>query len=162
MDEALQPGAVHIAGQANELSRFSVKSGDVDTALAGSAHLLEAVFTTAFMEHAALERESLLGKIDEAGRITVVGGTHQPHNQQRFIAEMLGLPARAVRMIVPTMGGTFGGKQDPWPFLAVALATYYVRRPVCLAIRGGSLSTYLQSGIHTVCSTRLALPVPAN
>ncbi len=133
MDEALQPGAVHIAGQANELSSFSVKNGDVDTVLTGSDHLLEAVFTTAFMEHAALERETLLGKIDEAGRITVIGGTHQPHNQQRFIAEMLGLPEARVRIIVPTMGGSFGGKQDPWPFLAVALATYYVRRPVCLS-----------------------------
>jgi CO/xanthine dehydrogenase Mo-binding subunit len=31
------------------------------------------------------------------------------------------------------MGGTFGGKQDPWPLMAGALAAYHVRRPVRLA-----------------------------
>lgn len=132
MQEALRPGAVHIAGHANELSSFAVKNGDVEKELAASDNILGAVFATAYMEHAALERETLLGKIDEADRITVVGGTHQPHNQQRYIAEMLGIPEDRVRIIVPFMGGSFGGKQDPWPFAAVGLATYYVRQPVTL------------------------------
>jgi CO/xanthine dehydrogenase Mo-binding subunit len=79
-----------------------------------------------------LERETLLGYLDENSRITVVGGTHQPHNQQRYIAQMLDLPLERVRVIVPPVGGSFGGKQDPWPFTAVGLAVYHLRQPVCL------------------------------
>ncbi|HUH95959.1 MAG TPA: molybdopterin cofactor-binding domain-containing protein [Anaerolineales bacterium] len=132
MDEALKPGAVHIAGDGNELSRYAVQRGDLEGALRASGHIVEATFETAFLEHTALERESLVGRIDEAGRITVLGGTHQPHNQQRYIAEMLGLPLDQVRVIVPPVGGSFGGKQDPWPFAAVGLATYLLRRAVRL------------------------------
>ncbi len=132
MDEALKRGAAHIAGDANELSRFEVRHGDLDAAFSASGQVHEATFETAFLEHVALERESLLGMIDEAGRVTVIGGTHQPHNQQRYIAEMLGLPRDQVRVIVPPIGGSFGGKQDPWPFAAVGLAVYLLRQPVRL------------------------------
>jgi CO/xanthine dehydrogenase Mo-binding subunit len=34
---------------------------------------------------------------------------------------------------VPPTGGSFGGKQDPWPFAAVGLAAYHVRQPVILS-----------------------------
>lgn len=132
MEEALKPGALHIAGDGNILSRFNVKNGDLEAAFTASDHVVEAAYETAFLEHVAMERESLLGMIDEAGRITVIGGTHQPHMQQRFIAEMLGLPAEQIRVIVPPMGGSFGGKQEPWPFTAVGLATYRLRQPTSL------------------------------
>ena len=94
--------------------------------------MIEPVYETVFLEHVALERESLLGMVDEAGRIMVIGGTHQPHMQQRLIADMLGLPLDQIRVIVPPMGGSFGGKQDPWPFMAAGLATYLLRRPTSL------------------------------
>jgi len=132
MEEALRPGAIHIGGEFNELSRFEVRHGDLDATLSASDHVLDATFNTAFLEHVAMEREALLGMIDEAGRITVIGGTHQPHNQQHYIAEMLGLPQDQVRVIVPPTGGSFGGKQDPWPFLAIGLATYLLREPLSL------------------------------
>jgi CO/xanthine dehydrogenase Mo-binding subunit len=132
MDEALKPDALPIAGIGNELSRFQVQHGDLEAAFAAADQILETTFETAFLEHVAMEREALLGTIDEAGRVTVIGGTHQPHNQQRYIAEMLGLPQDQVRVKVPPTGGSFGGKQDPWPFLAVGLAAYLLRQPVSL------------------------------
>ena len=132
MDEALKPGAVHIAGEDNELSRFELKRGDGETALAASDLLVEATYTTAYLGHVALERETLLAEFDEAGRLCVVGGAHQPHNQQHHIAGMLGIPEDRVRVIVPPTGGSFGAKQDPWPFTAVALAAYHMRQPVRL------------------------------
>lgn len=132
MDDALEPSAPNIAGVGNELSRFSIKHGDMAAAFAASDQIVAAVFETAYLEHAALERETLLGTMDEAGRITVIGGTHQPHNQQRRMAQMLGLPENRLRVIVPPIGGSFGGKQDPWPFMAVGLATYHLRQAVSL------------------------------
>ncbi len=132
MAQAMQPGAFPIAGQDNLLSSFAVKNGNLDVAFKASDQVLETTYQTAFLEHSALERESLLGYVDEAGRVTVIAGNHQPHNQQRFLAEVLALPLEKVRVIVPPTGGSFGGKQDPWPIAAVGLAVYHMRRPVRL------------------------------
>ncbi len=132
IDEALDPQAIHIAGDHNVLASFEIHFGDIEAAFASGTSVIETEYTTAFLEHAYLERESLLGYIDEMGRITVVGGNHQPHNQQRYIADVLGLPLEQVRVITPPTGGSFGGKQDPWPFVATALAVYHVRHAVRL------------------------------
>ncbi len=132
-DEALVPGATHIAGRGdNVLTHFAVQHGDLDGAFASSAAIIEAEYRTAFLEHSALERETLLGYYDEAGRLTVTGGCHEPFYQQKYIANALALPLDRVRVIMPPTGGSFGGKQDPWPFIATALMTQAVRRPVRL------------------------------
>ena len=132
-DEALAPGATHIAGRGdNVLTSFAVQHGDLDAAFADSAAIVEAEYRTAFLEHSALERETLLGYYDEEGRLTVTGGNHEPFYQQKYIANALALPLDRVRVIMPPTGGSFGGKQDPWPFIATALMTQAVRRPVRL------------------------------
>ena len=83
-----------------------------------------------FLEHGALEREALLGYYDEDGRLTVIGGAHEAYYQQAYIARSLALSHDQVRVIIPPTGGSFGGKQDPWPFIAAALMTHATERPV--------------------------------
>ena len=132
-DAALAPGATHIAGRDdNVLTSFAVRHGDLDAVFADSAAIVEAEYRTAFLEHSALERETLLGYYDEEGRLTVTGGNHEPFYQQKYIANALALPLDKVRVIMPPTGGSFGGKQDPWPFIATALMTQAVHRPVRL------------------------------
>jgi aldehyde oxidoreductase len=133
VDQALAQGATPIAGDGNVLTTFAIHHGDVAAALEGADLALETSYETAFLEHAALERETLLGYVDEEGRITVAGATHEPHFQQGYIAAALALPADRVRVWVPPAGGTFGGKQDPWPFIATALMVHATGRPVRLA-----------------------------
>jgi CO/xanthine dehydrogenase Mo-binding subunit/aerobic-type carbon monoxide dehydrogenase small subunit (CoxS/CutS family) len=107
--------------------------GELQAAFEASDVVLETTYCTAWQEHAALEREALLGYYDQAQRLTVVGATHEPHWQQGYVAAGLALDPDHVRVIVPPIGGSFGGRQDPWPFLATALATYHAQRPVRLA-----------------------------
>ena len=126
---ALTPGAVHIAGHSdNVLAAYAVKHGNLDAAFSASAATIEQEYRTAFLEHSALERETLLGYYDEEGRLTVTGGNHEPFHQQRYIANSLALPHERVHVIMPPTGGSFGGKQDPWPFIATALMTCALRR----------------------------------
>ncbi len=132
MTSALRPGAFPIHGTNNVLSVASVSQGDVATELANSDRRISVRYQTAYVEHAAMERESALGSIDEAGRITVEAGNHEPHWQQRFIARILDLETDRVRVVTPPTGGSFGGRQDPWPLAATALAVYWLRRPVRL------------------------------
>ncbi|MFZ5918822.1 MAG: molybdopterin-dependent oxidoreductase [Chloroflexota bacterium] len=130
--ETLAEGALPIYPTGNVLTSEVVLYGDLEAVLAASDVALEATYSTSYLEHAALERESVLGYLDEAGRVTVVAGNHQPHWAQGYIAEVLALPPEGVRVIVPPTGGSFGGKQDPWPLIAAALMVYHVRVPVRL------------------------------
>ncbi len=132
-DDALRPDATPIAGRGNILTTYEVRHGDLAAAMAGSDVVVETEFNMAFLEHGTLEREALLGYLDDDGRIAVAGGTHQPHLQQGYVAEALGLPRDQVRIIMPPTGGSFGSRQDPWPFIATALMVYHVRQPVRLA-----------------------------
>ncbi|HSO27071.1 MAG TPA: molybdopterin cofactor-binding domain-containing protein, partial [Anaerolineales bacterium] len=131
--EALADQAFKLHPGGNILNTYQIAQGDLEAAFAGSDILVESQYDTAFQEHSALERETTLGYIDERGRVTVVGGTHEPHWQQDYIAQALGIPPAEVCVIVPPTGGSFGGRQDPWPLVAVGLLAYVTRRPVRLA-----------------------------
>ncbi len=61
-----------------------------------------------------------------------MGATHEPHWQRNWIADTLALPREEVRFITPPTGGSFGGKQDPWPLVATGLMTHLTRKPVKL------------------------------
>lgn len=132
MEQALGEGALKLYESGNVLERSEVKQGDIENVLAGSDLILEASYRTSFQEHAALEPEAVVGYIDNRGRVTVCGATHEPHWQQGWIAEMLSIDIEEVRFITPPMGGSFGGKQDPWPLLALGLLVYLLRKPVRL------------------------------
>ena len=132
VEEALGEGAVPIYEGGNVLTSEAEAHGDLEGGFERSDVVLEMTYRTAFQEHAALERETLLGYLDGAGRITVIGGTHEPHWQQGYIAAALALDPEEVRVIMPPTGGSFGGKQDPWPFVATALMVYHTGRSVRL------------------------------
>ena len=129
----MQPGAVQIYPAGNVLNTFTLAHGDLQAAWEASETFVETDYHTAFQEHSTLERETTLGYIDEQGRVTVIGGTHEPHWQQGFIAQTIGLTPEQVRVIVPPTGGSFGARQDPWPLVAAGLMAYLLRCPVRLA-----------------------------
>ena len=131
-EEALRPDAVQIYPAGNVLSTFSLAHGDLEAAWADAQTIIETDYSTAFQEHSTLEREATLGYIDEAGRITVIGATHEPHWQQGYIAQTIGLQPTQVRVIVPPTGGSFGGRQDPWPLVAAGLMAHLLQRAVRL------------------------------
>jgi CO/xanthine dehydrogenase Mo-binding subunit len=132
-DSALEPEALPIYPNGNVLSDYAVKHGDLEVAFAGSDVILETRYRTTFQEHSTLERDATLGYLDEQGRVTVVGGTHEPHWQQGYIAQTLGLDPSSVRVVLPPTGGSFGDRQDPWPLVAAGLMAHLLRRPVRLS-----------------------------
>jgi hypothetical protein len=64
--------------------------------------------------------------------LTVICGSHEPHWNRAYLAQILGLAPERIRVINPPMGGSFGGRQDVYPMAAAALAAYHVRKPVKL------------------------------
>jgi CO/xanthine dehydrogenase Mo-binding subunit len=115
----------------NLLRENKIKRGDADAALADSAVVGEATYTTSPLEHAALEIEG--GRAWwEDGRLVVMACTQNPHYDQADLARFLGVGEDKFRVIQAETGGGFGGKLDlsVQPFLA--LAAWHLKRAVCL------------------------------
>jgi CO/xanthine dehydrogenase Mo-binding subunit len=130
---AIQPDAIILYPKGNVLNDYKLAHGDLQAAYSSSDIILETEYLTSMQEHSAMECEAILGYMDEQARVTVIGGTHEPHWQQGYIAQTLGIDPASVRVIVPPTGGSFGGRQDPWPLVAAGLITYLLRLPVRLA-----------------------------
>jgi len=100
VEASLLPGAQPIAGRANVLTSFEVKHGNLEAAFERSDVVVETEYRTSFLEHGALERETLLGYYDDEGRLTVAGGAHEAYYQQAYIAASLALPPEQVRVSI--------------------------------------------------------------
>jgi xanthine dehydrogenase molybdenum-binding subunit len=124
----------------NVLSRSEYARGDVDAALAASAHVVHEVFRTQRVEHAFLEPESTLAVPLDDGRLEVFSGGQGVWDDRRQIADVLGEPEDRVLVHLVANGGAFGGKEDCSNQCQTALAARLLGRPVkCTLSREESL-----------------------
>jgi xanthine dehydrogenase molybdenum-binding subunit len=130
---ALAPDApaIHPGGNLLEVCAFS--RGDVDAALAASAHVVERRFRTQRIEHAFLEPEACLAVPQGAG-VKVFSQGQGVHDDQLQIAAVLGVPRQAVEVELVSNGGAFGGKEDLSIQAQTALAAFVIGRPVKLVL----------------------------
>ena len=134
--EAMKPGADQVvAGQSNVMMQMTYTSGDVEAALASADVIVENTYRTQWAEHAFLETEGGVARVDDEGVVTVWSSCQAPHRDRMQIARSLGLAESMVRVITPYIGGAFGGKDEAHVQIHAALLAYAARRPVRL-IRG--------------------------
>jgi aldehyde oxidoreductase len=114
----------------NVLSRSVYARGDVDAALAESAHVIHEIFQTQRIEHAYLEPESTLAVPREDGGIHVYSGGQGIWDDRDQIASVLGVGPDAVSVELVSNGGAFGGKEDMSNQAQTALAAWLLHRPV--------------------------------
>ena len=96
----------------NVLSRSAYARGDVDAALAASAHVVHEVFQTQRIEHAFLEPESTLAVPRPDGGLHVWSGGQGVWDDRDQIAAVLGVERDQVTVELVSNGGAFGGKED--------------------------------------------------
>lgn len=133
-DAALADGAPEVhPGRPNLLSRSIVRRGDVDAALAASAHVLTETFQTQVIEHAFLEPESCLC-VPEGDTLAVYTQGQGVHDDQKQIAAILGWELERVQVTLIPNGGAFGGKEDLSVQGHAALLAVTTKRPVKLTI----------------------------
>lgn len=117
----------------NVLSVSAYARGDVDAALAASAHTVHEVFQTQRIEHAFLEPESTLAvpSAGEGGRhLHVYSGGQGVWDDRDQIAAILGVGTGEVTVELVSNGGAFGGKEDMSNQGHAALAAWLLDRPV--------------------------------
>ena len=124
----------------NVLSRSVYARGDVDAALAASAHTIHEVFQTQRIEHAFLEPESTLAVPTEDGGLHVYSGGQGVWDDRDQMASVLGIDPQKITVELVSNGGAFGGKEDMANQAQTALAAWLLRRPVlCTVSREESL-----------------------
>jgi len=127
----------------NVLSVSEYSRGDVDAALASSAHTLHEVFRTQRIEHAFLEPESTLAvpaMIEGRRHLQVYSGGQGVWDDRDDIARVLAVDNDAVTVTLVSNGGAFGGKEDMSNQAQTALAAWLLDRPVkCTVSREESL-----------------------
>ena len=128
-EEALIPGAPPVHGSGNLLAHWHIARGDVDTALAGAAVVIEGEYTTQMVDAAYLEPESGVAWIDSDGVVTIRLST-QVIEHFRDVAEVLQVPQNRVRVIGTYLGGGFGGKEDVTVEAYLGLLALKTGRPV--------------------------------
>jgi xanthine dehydrogenase molybdenum-binding subunit len=127
----------------NVLSRSEYARGDVDAALASSAHTVHEVFRTQRIEQAFLEPESTVAvpeRVDGARHLQVYSGGQGVWDDRDDVARVLAVPTSAVTVTLVSNGGAFGGKEDMSNQAHAALAAWLLDRPVkCTLSREESL-----------------------
>ncbi len=114
----------------NILSRYRLRTGDIDAAREQCDVIVEDTYVTTWQEHAYLQPEAGLSYIDDEGRVTVVVAGQWNHEDLWQINHALDLPEEQVRVIYPAIGGAFGGREDMSVQIVLALATWKLQRPV--------------------------------
>ena len=112
--------------------RFSYNKGNVEEGFKKADQVFENVFTFPRVQHFSMEPHASVAQF-EADRLTLWAATQEPFTLREHLADIFQLPLNKIRVIVPYVGGGYGGKlavkTEP---LAAALA-WKAKRPVRLA-----------------------------
>src|ERR671923_171862 len=129
IDEALAPGAplVHDAsssggemmGQHYEIPkefagtnlcyRFSYAKGNVEEGFQKADYVFEDTFHFPRVQHFSMEPHATVAHVD-GDHIMLWAGTQEPFTLREHLADIFRLPLNKIRIVVPYLGGAYGGK----------------------------------------------------
>lgn len=133
--EAIKPGAPRVNPKhENVLSVTRYARGDVEAALAASAHVVSGVWTTQRIEHLFLEPEAALAVPLPDGRLHIYSQSQGIFDDRRQVACVLGEPEDRLFVELAPNGGGFGGKEDMTIQAQTALLARMTGRPVRIAL----------------------------
>lgn len=128
----MQNGAAPLSGT-NICDHTKVRKGDIEKGFQEADVVVENTYWNSMVSHAPIEPHSATVKVEPSGKVTIWSATQSPFYIREEICASLGLPDHMVRIIVPQIGGGFGGKlelrAEP---IALALALKTNGRPVKL------------------------------
>lgn len=128
---ALAEGAPRVNPQhANVLQRTAFKRGDIDEALANSAHVVTNVYRTQRIEHLFLEPESAVARPRPDGTLHLYTQGQGIFDDRRQCARFLGIDEEKIFVELVPNGGAFGGKEDMSIQPHAALAAHLIGQPV--------------------------------
>ena len=134
-EKALEPDAPPIHGDTNLLKHVEWSVGDAEEGFRECDLVLEDSFETHVVQHMPMETHTYAAEHDRhSGRLTVWTSTQGVHNIRILLGKILDMPLTRIRVIKPFTGGSFGGKNDLFDEIVVALMAMETGRPVRLTL----------------------------
>jgi isoquinoline 1-oxidoreductase len=122
----------HLKRNAREQTRPRVQArGSIEQGLDQAQKRLKASYQVAYVQHAPMEPRAAVAEWQD-GRLTVWTGTSNPFNVRQQLADAFRIQPDRVRVIVPDMGGGFGGKHTGEAAIEAARLAKEAGRPVSL------------------------------
>jgi CO/xanthine dehydrogenase Mo-binding subunit len=123
LEAALAPGAalVHedwasytaipiLHRDGNICNRARILVGDVERGWEEADRIFEHRFRTGMVHQGYTEPRAAVAQWDSSGTVTVWSNTQLPFEVQNTLAEIFQMPPSKIRVVVPGIGGGFGGK----------------------------------------------------
>ena len=146
--EAAKPGAPVLHEQRNETnagvhreefnfelggnvcSVFRVADGNIQKGFQEAEEIFENTYMLPPVQHGHIEPHAATAYWEPDGKLVVHSASQNPSGVQEQLAHIFDLPENKVRVIVPILGGGYGGKTHARLEPALALLTRKARRPV--------------------------------
>jgi isoquinoline 1-oxidoreductase subunit beta len=84
------------------------ENGDVAAALAGAAHVVDAIYELPYLAHAPMEPNNAACRMGDDGILEIWVGTEGPTYARMSAAAAAGIGEERIRVHVPYVGGSFG------------------------------------------------------
>ena len=123
LDAALAPGAplIHeewasytaipiLHRDGNVCNRARIAVGDIERGFEEADRIFEHRFRTGMVHQGYTEPRAAVAAWDSSGQVTVWSNTQLPFEVQNTLAEILQMAPSKIRVVVPGIGGGFGGK----------------------------------------------------
>ena len=130
VEDAMREDAPVLHEGKRTVSHTRVRRGEVERGFADADVVVEGEYSVPSVEHAYLEPESAVARIEADGRLTLWSSSQGSRAFRDMIARSLDLPADQVRVIATPAGGAFGGKEEPTIQIHCALGAYLTGRAV--------------------------------
>ncbi len=130
-DWASYGAADALVRDANDASFSSITKGDVAQGLADADHVITSRYVADGCHAAPIEPRAVLAQW-EGNKVTIWTSTQVPFDARAGVCETLEMPASRVRIIVPHLGGGFGGKCGFHYEAHIAALAKITKRPVRL------------------------------
>ena len=136
-----------------------IEQGDAETALAGAAHRVDAVYRTPRYNHNAIELHAVTLFWNEEGELYVHDASQGVVQTAWTLAQAFDIKDEKVRVTSPYVGGGFGGKTMWQHHVLAAAAAKLAKRPVRLVLSREGV--YRTVGGRTTTEQRVALGADA-
>jgi CO/xanthine dehydrogenase Mo-binding subunit len=117
----------------NVCYQFSYARGNVAEGFKKSARVFENTFTFPRVQHFSMEPHAIVAHV-ENDRITLWASSQDPFTLREHIAEIFRVPLARVRVIVPYVGGGYGGKLSVKTEPLAAALSWKAHRPVKIVL----------------------------
>jgi 4-hydroxybenzoyl-CoA reductase alpha subunit len=119
IDEALTREDLKIHDETrrgNVMKEVHLTFGDMEEGFDEADLVREDTYFFEGTTHAAMEQHACVADCGADGKITLWTSTQTPHYVHREVAKVLQMPLSHLRVIVPPVGGGFGGKCEPFAY----------------------------------------------